>query len=61
MEITRTQTLEDAAKLHWRYWHSAAWEKARAIRDRIIDREDPEWPNTAFWDEVEKLDPDPRP
>jgi hypothetical protein len=59
MIITSTRTVEDAAKLHCRYWDSPAWEQARVIRDRIIDERDPEWPNDAFWSEVDKLAPRP--
>ena len=52
-------TLQDAAAIHCRYWGSPAWEWARAVRDQIIDREDPEWPHEAFWAEVDKIWPHP--
>jgi hypothetical protein len=58
--ITSAKTIQDAAAIHCRYWNRPAWEAARKIRDRIIDREDPEWPNSEFWSEVDKISPDPR-
>lgn len=44
-----------AAMLHVRFWHTAAWEKARAMRDNLIDEHDPEWPHDRFWDAVDAI------
>ncbi len=59
MIITSARTIQDAAAIHCRCWDSPAWDKAREIRDCIIDERDPEWPNDDFWSEVDKLAPRP--
>lgn len=47
--------LRKAAMLHVRFWHTAAWTKARAMRDDLIDEYDPEWPHGRFWDAVDEI------
>ena len=41
--------------IHCRFWQTAAWEKARAMRDNLIDEHDPEWPHSHFWDMVDEI------
>lgn len=47
--------IRKAAMIHCRFWHTAAWEKARTMRDDLIDEYDPEWPHDRFWDAVDAL------
>ena len=61
-KIMKAETLKDAAAIHCRYFYSSpvVWTKAMDIRDRLIDSLDPEWPHEKFWEEVERIAPDPR-
>ena len=52
----QSDPIRKAAMLHCRFWHTAAWKKARDLRDDLIDEYDPEWPHSRFWDEVDKLE-----
>lgn len=51
----QSDPLRKAAMIHVRFWHAAAWERARTMRDDLIDEYDPEWPHVHFWDEVDEL------
>jgi len=51
----QSDPVHKAAMIHCCFWHMAAWEKARAMRDDLIDEHDPEWPHNRFWNAVDAV------
>lgn len=56
----QSDPIRKAAMIHVRFWHTAAWEKAQAMRNDLIDEYDPEWPHGQFWNAVDAIyEPEP--